>query len=222
MRANDGSPNALSALFASRAVDMLYPGHDGTIVANVSVDLRAALGVSESHHGSVGTIPVPYLDEFRSLSLENCATCYRGRIMLESDPDTLKAAATASRGFFTYLQGLPSLAEKAGMCTAILMDPKYTHTFNVSYTGRQDLGKLAEHIDFVYALSDMPCAFMLIEIMCVGPRFFFTVLQTYDDESFVFEFMRQMERAGIGCVGYAKAVQPQVLFCDLDQLPVAE
>jgi hypothetical protein len=219
-RAFDGSPNALTAIFASQAIDAIHPDHPDTIVGRVTADLRPAVGVSESHHCTICLKGLPYSRKVSSMTLEERATCYRGMIILRCDPDALRGTVAEVNAAAARIQALPTFAQKRALGRRIVSEAYATDTFGVSYTGRQDLGRISAHVVFGEVLTSIPGPPLCIEILCFGPRFYFTLIQSFESEAYVRELMRQMGEAGIACDGYSRKVQPRVPFDGIEGVPV--
>lgn len=203
----DGSPNAIMSLFMARAIQEQHPEADN-ISAGVAIDFRHALGVTDSHYCEIGILKLHYVPKMRSLDISTCATIFRGMIILQSDDSAVRASLAASLQFQSYMKNLKSLQGKCQMGSYAVVKGSGANTFSVSYTGRQDYGKLNGHIRFQEVIADAQVMHIGIEIMCIGELFFITVTQDFADSLYVKGLIRELETAGIRCTCYTEKTVP--------------
>jgi hypothetical protein len=205
----DGSPNALAALFMSRAVRAVHKDAD-PVVAGIALNQRTALKAPDATGCPVGLMAIPYLPRMDSMDISTCATCFRGSIILKSDPDVVRSDLARAQQFHAYLSSLPTLQQKCQMSTGAVKAGISSATFSVSYTGKRSYGELDSHIRFFATVIDMRASKIGIEIMNAGPKFFVTVNQCFRTDAYVKEFIRQFENAGIECTGLEYSVHPYI------------
>jgi hypothetical protein len=211
----DGSPNALSVLFLYRMLVKLFPEHAKDIVVSVAVDMRKALGVSNSHHCSVSIIPMRYDERMTAMSTDKVETVIRGRIIVGSDDDRLAQSIAGAKYFYGYVSSMKTLAEKTAASAAATEKGSESFTAAVSYPGQQDYGMMNNHIKSFYILANNRVPMLDIEIASFGKDFYFAVLQGFDDDRYADELKKQMEAEGIRCCDYRKQIIPNVPFMDL-------
>jgi hypothetical protein len=217
----DGSPNALIALFMSKAIRKLHP-HADNIMAGVAIDLRHAcggdeclniyelFGGDESHQCCVGLLLLPYRPSMDRMDIRTCATCFRGCMILQSDDEMRRASLAASQQFYQYLSSMDSFEEKCRISSGAVIRGSSAATFSVSYVGKQDYGSINSHIRFIGAIVDTLVMHLAIEIMCVDERFFITVTQDFNDDRYVREMINLMEAEGIRSENYCMGSTPYV------------
>jgi len=208
-RDNDGSPNALLALFMSHAVHAIHPDAKN-IVAGVAIDQRRAFDSSKSHFCRVGLIHIKNSPKMEKMDISTCATCYRGKIILESDVDRVTEVLSLSQQFNMYLKSLKTFDEKCAVSRAAVQRGCMNDTFSVSYVGKQDFGEINNHIRFIGAMVDASTLHLSIEIMSIPGKFFISVSQDFSSDIYVKKLMELLEAEGIKCTDYVAGSSPYV------------
>lgn len=211
----DGSPNALIALFTSRAVHALHPDAEN-IIAGVSVDFRAAMHAKQATGCHIGLLYVPYMPKkMDAMDITTLATCYRGSIIMQSDPELLLDNLNKSQQFYAYLKGMKTMQEKVQLCSMLVNQASVTDTFTVSYIGKEDYGKIGAHIVRGRTIVDGHVTKLCIEIMNVNDKFFITLTQNMPTDIYVKALMKQLEEADIACTDYAAYKMPAIKVADI-------
>jgi hypothetical protein len=191
---NNATPAILVALLASKAIKTLHADADKPIVCSMASDMRAELGLENTHKNAVSSLYLPYTDELEALSLTEQATAYRATIKQQKHPDAVKTAANSQIGMSDKLDTLKTLAEKKQMLS--FFDDLRIDTFVISYLGQLNLGDAATHIDSVHLYSSGNNG-LILNMLAAGEYLTIDVLQSFESEQFVAEFTHQLSENGL-------------------------
>lgn len=205
----DGSPNAIFALFMSRAIRKFHPEADN-IVAGIAADFRHTVHKPQAHHCLIGLLHLPYLPKMDRMNITTCATCFRGAMILQNDDTVVRAGLVQSQQFYGYLKSLKTLQEKCAVSLGAVERGSGSATFTVSYTGKQDYGAINPHIRCMTPVVDSSVIELTIEIFSIDKIFFVTVEQNFKNDMYVREMLRQLEEQGIVCHDYRERSMPFV------------
>ncbi|MCI1726259.1 MAG: hypothetical protein LKM35_01025 [Lachnospiraceae bacterium] len=203
----DGSPNAIMALFMSRAIHKIHPDAEN-IIAGVAANFRKASGNLLGYRDNIGLLKLPYPPKMDQMEITTCATCARGSIILQSDDEVVRAGLVKSKQFTQYIQSLPTLEEKCRISSYAVMKGSGCVTFSVSYVGKQDYGELNDHIRFMGVVADVNLMPLEIEVMAMGEQFYITIGQNFADDVYVKGLIAGLEEEGITCRDYRNYTLP--------------
>ncbi len=215
---NDGSPNTMMALLLSRALAELYPEETDNILAGIAGDLKPGLGIHDGHHTVLATYQLPYSKRIAAMDLGMQSVCFRGKLILESDPDNSYTTLDNLKKVSEYLKSRPTMEEKKQLATSVIARGGSRFSFSVSYVGKMYLGKVGEHIQHIDTFVDNTEPLLSVEIMCSEEKFYFTVFTNYRGDDVPALLMKEFEKVGIECTDVLSYVAPLVPFDGIDNL----
>ncbi|PXA67168.1 hypothetical protein [Cryobacterium arcticum] len=191
---NNATPAILVALLASTAIKNLHPDADKPIVCSLASDMRAELGLTNTHKNCVSSLYLPYTEELAGLPLTEQATRYREDIATQRQPDAVRRAANSQIGLSDKLDELPTLAAKKQMLS--FFDDLRIDTFVISYLGQLQFGECGEHVDSVHLYSSGSTG-LILNMISAAEVISIDVLQSFESEQFVSELLRLVTELGL-------------------------
>lgn len=195
----DGSPGTIVALFLSRAIDTVDNPVNPVVIA-MCVNQRAALKAFKSHNSLVGDVRLVYGDEMRKRPFMDQATCFRGMVTLQSNPDMVLNEVRIIQEEIKRIERLETIEERRSYCYEKMMERSKRITATLSYVGKNNMGDAERYIQ---EYDVMPAAALpsvetpvTIEISVVNGFFFVSFIQRFKEESYFNEFVRQLRGNG--------------------------
>lgn len=196
-KAADGSPNVMVTLFMTNAILSENPDASGRISVGVAIDARSIMGVTKSKHNYVVLMELNHKEKLAKMPLEMQATCYRGMIFLQSEPENVFPILRIMKQMDDMVASMPSLQKKRDVVLSVVSEHLCDRTFMVSYVGAMDYGEINQYIKSIYFSVDMKYSDMLIEVACLNDKFFINIMQNFESEKYVKAFLKQLETANI-------------------------
>lgn len=191
---NNATPAILVALLASRSIAHLNPDAQLPIVASLASDMRTELGLENTHKNCVSSLYLPFTPALENLTLAEQATAYRAQIAEQRHPDAVRSAANSQIGLSDALDGLPTLADKKQMLS--FFDDLCIDTFVISYLGQLRFGQCGAHVESVHLYSGGNKG-LILNMLAAGEFITIDVLQSFDSDAFVTEFLRALTETGL-------------------------
>ncbi len=197
-REQDGSPATMVSVFLAKAIRALHPEEELPIVGGMALNIRPALGKPLAHHVHVPLLHLKYEASKLREPVTKLATCSRGMVMLQSQPENVLVTVRNYIRLTGRLKSLPQ-AQKYAMLSAASTSARGGQTFSVSYVGRADWGALEPHLDAVYANCDVTNLGIMVEVMAVNGGFDLCFMQEFEGDAYVRQFAEELAREGIDC-----------------------
>lgn len=194
----DGSPATLTCVFLAKAIAALNPHRDLPIVGGMALNIRPALGKPLAHHCHVPLLYLRYDDAKIGYSVDRLATCSRGMVMLQSQPENTMVLMNGYKRLVPYLKSLP-YAQKRALMSRNSAAAKDNCTFSVSYVGRANWGALESYIDTAHIGCDASGLGIMIELMAANGGFDYCFMQEFEGDRYVRQFVAELEKEGIAC-----------------------
>lgn len=191
---NNATPAILVALLASKVVKKLHPGVDKPIVCNMASDMRKKLGLENTHKDCVSSLYMPYTEAMEKLSLKEQSTMYRNIIKQQRNPDVVRSAANMQIGLSDKLDTLETLTEKKQMLS--FFNDMCINTFVISYAGQFKLGECEKYVDSIHLYGGGSKG-LILNMLSVGDYITVDLLQSFESEKFVSEFMLSLKEIGL-------------------------
>lgn len=188
---SDGSPVSFITVLLYRALNRLDAGINGTVVAHVQHQYRAALKAPLTHHSLVNYIPVALAPRLNKWDVEMQNTVVRGQVILKGGTDADVKSLNKLIGAF------PSEAEFSEKRRAMARFAENSisgKTFGISYVGKMDWCGLERYAQDLHAYigekhtKDM----LIIEVMTVGMDFSLTFMQSGKGDKYLNAFMDEI------------------------------
>ncbi len=206
-RTQDGSPATITSAFMAKALRSLHPDAEEPIVCGMAHNIRDVIGKPLAHQSMVALILLRYPAALRNADLMRLATCSRGMVMLQSQPENVWNVVREQLELEKALEPL-TLEERfallrpqvTGARTGIGNLPApYPVTFKVSYVGRTDWGSMAPMIESVHCSVTTNGSGVAIEINTCNGYFDYCFMQEFEDDAYVRRFVEALEAEGIYC-----------------------
>lgn len=195
----DGSPNVVVALLMAHAILSEHPEASDEIVASVAMDLKTALKRPESYMSEIALLPLRYQKRIEMMPLATQATCFRGMIFANSDPDQVRSSFPGMTAFYDLLAGIPKFSDRKELAYKTAVDSAFAYTFIVSYAGQSFMGDLEQYIESLYTIVEIYGNDLKIEINCLKNEFFINIIQGFKSDRYVKAMIRQIEQEGMSC-----------------------
>ena len=206
-RTQDGSPATITSAFMAKALQSLHPDAAEPVVCGMAHNIRDVIRKPLAHQSMVALILLRYPASLRDADLMRLATCSRGMVMLQSQPENVWNVVREQLELEKALEPL-SLEERfallrpqvTGARTGIGNLPApYPVTFKVSYVGRTDWGSMAPMIESVHCSVTTDGSGVAIEINTCNGYFDYCFMQEFEDDTYVRRFVDVLEEEGIYC-----------------------
>jgi hypothetical protein len=198
---NDGSPASIVALLLARSIDALHPEAVRVPVIAMCVNQRKALRAPLAHQSLVGNVLLPYTPRLRAMPFSTQATCFRGMVTLQSDPDMVLDEIREYQELMTRLEGLETHAMRQALCVSRMEALSRRITATVSYVGKASMGEAERYIQEYEALPStaLPSTHvpLTVEMSAVNGYFFLNFIQYFREADYFSAFVRQLRHNGI-------------------------
>lgn len=188
------TPAIFVAMLLSECVLELNPEAEKPIICNMAMDLRAAVGMEQTHRNCVGSAYLPYTAEKRQISMEALAEEYRELLDIQRDPNTVKAGLNKQIGMFNKLDEIPTLEEKRKMMS--FFNGMVNNTYVISYMGRLRLNDYAGHIESAHFYSDTICG-LTVNMVSAGGKLSLEILQGFSEKRYAKAFEKALMPYGL-------------------------
>ncbi len=193
-KANGATPVVLTSLLVSAGIAKLYPEFDKPINANIAVDIRDALDLTNTFKNCVRSMPLSYTKEFLEMSLAEQAKIQRASLNAQRDRDNCRKAANASLGMFDKLDTLESYEAKQQMMD--FFNGMLINTYVISYMGQMVLNENAKYIDMI-GFYNSGAAGLGVTMLATGDKFCLNFKQSFESDKYVKAFCEELKKLGI-------------------------
>lgn len=191
---NGATPVVLTSLLTSAGIAELFPYFNKPINANIAVDIRDALDLTNTFKNCVRSMPLPFSREFLNMPLSEQAANQRALLKAQRDRDNCRRAANASLAMFDKLDGLEGYEAKQGMMD--FFNGMLINTYVISYMGQMVLNENTQYIDTV-GLYNSGAAGLGITMLATSDKFCLNFKQSFESDKYVKAFCRQLDKYGI-------------------------
>ena len=211
-KSNDGTPTSFVIALLAKLLNKKKKSVELSIVVDVAKDLRAGLGVKESHHPTVIPFSITYPRRALDYDVEMLSTMARGRFILMQDEDGLKTLVNNFATSCALSLMLPDIKSKCHFNTSCISGLNENNTFAISYTGQKNFGSVEEYIDTIYLQVTNDASDLMIELFSVGDKLCFSFMQTFKENDLVLDLISYLEKNGVAVHGFEsdKLIYPKV------------
>lgn len=192
------TPPILVALLVQRAVIDVCPLADKPITCFLTCDWREHIGLPHTFRNCVSSIYLPYTKDDHDKPLQQLGTEYRELIARQKEPDSGRCSASIIKYLSDTLDKLPTYEEKSAM--AERMAGMAANTFNLSYTGRANMGDAEQYIESIHPYMSGSKG-VCIQMMSVGNVITVDFLQSFSSSMYVDAFCKQCRELGLKFTG---------------------
>lgn len=193
-KAVHATPAIFLAMLLSECVLELNPQAEKPVICNMAMDLRAAVGMEQTHRNCVGSAYLLFIPEDQLHGKEELAKKYRELLAIQRDPNTVKVGLNKQIGMFNKLDEIPTLEEKREMMS--FFNGMVNNTYVISYMGRLRLNDYAEHIESAHFYSDTICG-LTINAISAGGKLSLEVLQGFPEKKYAEAFEKALMPYGL-------------------------
>ena len=193
---SDGSPVSFLSVMLFRALCALDSTLDGSVVAHVQHQYRAAINAPSNRHSLVSYIPVELSHAIKERSVEVQNTIIRGQVILGSEVEN--DLRSVERLVSAFPQASP-LSEKESAMRQYIENSIEGKTFGISYVGKMDWCGMDRYVEDLHAYIGEKSTpnMLLIEVMTVGDDFTINFMQSGRGTRYVDAFVEQLENFDI-------------------------
>ncbi len=194
VRAVHATPAIFVAMLLSGCILELNPEAAKPVICNMAMDLRAAVGMEQTHRNCVGSAYLPFTPEDLLYSREKLAEKYREMLAVQREPNNIKAGLNKQIGMFNKLDGIPTLEEKRNMMS--FFNGMVNNTYVISYMGRLRLNDYAEHVESAHFYSDMICG-LTVNMVSAGGKVSLEMLQGFSEKRYAEALIKRLTPYGL-------------------------
>lgn len=198
-KAKDGSPATMTSVFLYKAIRELHPCEELPVVCGMAMNIRPVLGTPKCHHSVVSQLFLEYRESMKNMDIKTLATCSRGMVMLQSQPENVWTSVKNNLSFFAYLKNLPDIPSKKEYMKQIVQRSMAMDTYKVSYVGKAALGSVEPYVTALESCVDITGAGIMVEVNSLKGWFHLCFMQEFEEDIYVKSFIKQMEKEGIPC-----------------------
>lgn len=196
-KARDGSPATMISVFLYRAIHELHPDAELPVVCGMAMNIRPVLKKPKCHHSVVSQLFLEYKPQMAKMDVQTLATCSRGMVMLQSQPENVWTSVRNNISFFAALEKLPDVPAKKEYMKQIVARSMQMDTYKVSYVGKASLGSAEKYVKAVDSCPNINGAGIMVEVNALNGWFHLSFMQEFQEDVYVKEFMKQLDMAGI-------------------------
>lgn len=190
------TPGNMITLLMARAIASVHPECDKSPVGYYFINCRPMLGVAKSSHNCISMVRIEYSKDIQKLDFKEQCRLYRELTRAESSPEVVRKSMMGLASKVNLLMKLPTVKDKEKAVDELRAAGKPFSTYGVSYVGRWKYSSIEKHIrefwTHVVGRSEIS-----IEIAAVAGNIFISYQQGIKDESYVYEFINQLNNFGI-------------------------
>lgn len=139
-KANDGSPATMVSVFLYRAISGLHEGEKKPIVCGMAMNIRPVLNKPMCHHSVVSQLFLEYKSSMKTMDIQTLATCSRGMVILQSQPENVWTSVRNNLSFFEQLGKMPELTQRQEYMKQVVARSMQMDTYKISYVGKAAFG----------------------------------------------------------------------------------
>lgn len=189
-RENNATPAITAALLISKAIKKIHPETNKPILCNLASDLRSGINMEYTYKNCVGSLGLPYTDEFDGLSFNEQAAACRKIIKEYKNADNLKGEVNKQINLYDKLDEISSYEEKKQMMA--FFNNLITNTFILSYVGQSELGDCEKYIDSFHTYISGTTGFA-IQMLSVGEFITLDFMQSFHTSKYRNSFAEILE-----------------------------
>lgn len=192
------TPPLLVALLVQRAVIDVCPLADKPITCYLTCDWREHIGLPNTFRNCVSSIYLPYTKDDHNKSLAQLGAEYRTLVARQKEPDSGRCSASIMKFLSETLDKLPTYEEKSFMTER--MAGCAANTFNISYTGRANMGDAEQYIESIHPYRSGSKG-LCIQMMAVGESITVDFIQSFATPMYAEAFCKQCRDLGLTFTG---------------------
>ena len=193
-KANDGSPAVMTALLLCRAIDEVHPVREKPVSIFMPMDASAALGCRRNMQNCLSEVHLTYSDRVRALPLDRQATCFRGMVFLQADPDRLLEVFAKRKALYRRVMAAGDMEAKRTVY--LTWAPRYVLP-SVSYVGKLDFGDVDKHRGIFRCMYDASVKGIMAEAFTAGDSITIGMACGLKTDANYKAFLHQLTLAGI-------------------------
>lgn len=195
---HNATPPILIAMLVQRAILDVCPLADKPITCFLTCDWREHIGLPNTFRNCVSSIYLPYKKDDHGKELQQLATEYRELIARQKELDSGRCSASIIKYLSDTLDKLSTYEEKSAM--AERMAGMAANTFNLSYTGRANMGDAEQYIESIHPYMSGSKG-ICIQMMSIGDIITVDFLQSFASSMYVDAFCKQCRELGLKFTG---------------------
>lgn len=192
-KAVGATPSIYASILLAEAVLDVHPYAGQPVVCNLAMDLRAAIGMDETHCNCVGSAQLPFTPEsLRDLPALS-ARC-RQTLKEWKQPDAVKSVLNAQIQLFNRLDEMKTLEERRQALS--FFDRMVSNSFVISYLGGLRLNDYADKVESACFYSDTIKG-LTLNILAAAGKMAFTLLQGFPGGEYAEALEKRLEGNGL-------------------------
>ena len=192
------TPPILVALLMQRAVLDVCPLADKPITCYMTCDWREHIGLPNTFRNCVSSIYLPYTKGDHEKELPQLGKEYRELIARQKELDSGRCSASIIKYLSDTLDKLPTYDDKSAIAERMAMMP--ANTFNISYTGRANMGDAEQYIESIHPYRSGSKG-VCIQMMSVGNSITVDFIQSFASSIYVDAFSKQCRELSLKFTG---------------------
>lgn len=188
------TPGILAAILLSDIIYQLHPEADKPVVCSMATDLRAAIGMEQTHRNCTASIYLPYSTTEANTDMAQLASIYRNLLSAQRSRDSVLETLNKQIGLFNKLDAVETLEKKREMLS--FFDNMCINTYVISYLGKMQFNDFGKYVEAVHLYSD-GIKGLTVNMVAAGDTISFNILQGFKTDSYVKAFLGKLTDFGI-------------------------
>jgi hypothetical protein len=193
----NASPSPFVGIILMRSIQNMFPDSKKNICISLPVNLRKAFNAMKCRTHLDSVVRVVFDERLKNMPIGTQCTCLLGRVILQSDPDSIFNEVEIERKAYSFISHAPFLFLKKLISRLIFAINSSDETAMVSYTGQARFGEASGYFSRIEAITD-PCADdILVEICQFNDEYSITFMQRFKDDAYAEAFVKEMRDNGV-------------------------
>lgn len=183
------TPGILAAILFSDIIYQLNPKADKPVICSMATDLRAAIGMKQTHRNCVASIYLPYSSMEANSDMDEISKIYRNLLSAQQSRDSVLEMLNKQVGLFNKVDAAKTLEQKRKMLS--FFDDLCVNTYVISYLGKMNFNDFGKYVESVHLYSD-GIKGLTVNMVAAGDAISFDVLQGFESTSYVKAFLAKL------------------------------
>lgn len=190
------TPGILAAIFLSDVIYNLYPNADKPVVCSMAADLRAAIGMEQTHKNCTASIYLPYSATEANTDMTELAGIYKKLLSVQKSRDCAMDTLNKQIGLFNKVDTGETLEEKREMLS--FFDKMCINTYVISYLGKMQFNDFGKYVESVHLYSN-GIKGLTVNMVAAGDTISFNMLQGFETDYYAKAFLAKLTEYDISC-----------------------
>lgn len=188
------TPSVLTSILFAKGIREISGPINESIKSNVAINLRGYFGKEKTHKNCTGSVVLAYSDSLLEEQMDKLVSNDREIMDKQRDENSIKACVNRQIGMFNKLDEIKSLEGRKKALD--FFNSLSNDTFIISYLGKMQFNDFDQYVDSTRLYSEGSRG-IIINIVASGDYFTFEILQNFENQKYVNQFIDQLNKVGL-------------------------